>query len=99
MVDLQSVLDTFEGDTTPAHDSTKLQRIQQLYIIVHKYFMQKAGNYDLPYEIAQEDLDYLFSKEVNGAGGAQNKSDLGNSFTKEGNHQFSNKKDGRKDFI
>lgn len=52
-VDLQSVLDTFETDNTPAADVAKLQRLQKLYLLVHKYFMQKAGNYDYPYEIAQ----------------------------------------------
>lgn len=100
-VDLMSVLDTFEGDTTPAHDVNKLQRLQALYIVVHKYFMQKAGNYDLPYEIAQnDDAEFLFNKEVHGAQAAVNKSQIGNSFLKESVvNQVSTKRDGRKDFI
>ena len=50
--DILSILNTFENDTKPSDDVSKLNRIQQLYTVVHKCFMQKAGNYDLPYELA-----------------------------------------------
>jgi hypothetical protein len=44
--DIESILNTFEADSKPADDVAKLVRIQQLYQVVHKCFMQKAGNYD-----------------------------------------------------
>lgn len=37
--------------------------------------MQKAGNYDLPYEISQEHGDFLFSKEVNAGQAELNRSE------------------------
>lgn len=97
-VDLQSVLDTFETDNSPAADVAKLQRLQKVYLLVHKYFMQKAGNYDLPFEIAQQDGDngFLFNNEVKNAPGNRSV-ELGNSFIRD--NQVSAKKDGRKDFV
>lgn len=80
------MLDTFETDNSPAADVAKLQRIQKLYLLVHKNFMQKAGNWDLPFEIAQQDGEngYLFNNEVKNAPG--NRSiELGASFLKENN--------------
>jgi len=97
-VDLQSVLDTFETDNSPAADVAKLQRIQKLYLFVHKNFMQKAGNWDLPFEIAQQDGEsgFLFINEIKSAPG--NRSiELNASFIKD--NQLTGKKDGRKDII
>ena len=62
--DLKAILDGFENDKSPADDNARLQAIQQLYSVIHKYFMQKAGNYDLPYDIAVDEEDFLFNKEV-----------------------------------
>lgn len=86
--DVAAILNTFESDTKPADDVAKLTRIQTLYTVVHKYFMQKAGNYDLPYELAQDDKDYLFSKEVRAAEGV-NRSQL----------EADKKATARKDFV
>jgi hypothetical protein len=102
-VDLQSALDTFETDNSPAADVAKLQRIQKLYLLVHKYFMQKAGNYDYPFEIAQQDgaSGYLFSEDVKKVPGG---ADIDSVIIKEGaiaqkGANLSAKKDGRKDFL
>ena len=64
VADLRRILDTFEQDQRPGDDNAKLADLQKLFAVVHKYFMQKAGNYDLPFEIAQEEGDVLFTREV-----------------------------------
>lgn len=87
--DVSVILNTFESDTKPVDDVAKLRKIQTLYTVVHKYFMQKAGNYDLPFELAQDDKDYLFSKEANvNSGDKQNRAS-----------GQEDKKTGRKDFV
>jgi hypothetical protein len=61
---LARTLDGFDSDTKPADDTSRLAQLQKLYLVIHKYFMGKAGNYEIPYEIAQDSLDFLFSEEV-----------------------------------
>jgi len=47
-------LNTFEADKKPADDVAKLARIQQLYSVLHKVFMQKAGDYEIPFDLAAD---------------------------------------------
>ncbi len=62
--------------------------------------MQKAGNYDLPYEIAQEDDDFLFAKEVNAVQSLQNKSEAAGFKSSFMQNDIPTKRgDARKDFI
>jgi START domain len=63
--EIEHLLNNFNGANSPAQDNRLLGELQDLYGQVHKYFMQKAGNYDLPYDLSQGDEgDYLFSKQV-----------------------------------
>ena len=61
---LRSILENFEHDSSPQEDTDRLVQLQGLYIVLHKYFMGKAGNYDEPFELAQDALDFLFTQEV-----------------------------------
>lgn len=62
--ELQRIMNSFEKDEKPADDQQRLAQLQELYKRVHRYFMQKAGNYEVPEELAQADDDFLFKKEV-----------------------------------
>ena len=63
VAELQKIFDTFESDTKGADDTAKLNRLQQVYFIIHEHFAEKAGNRGFIYELAEYENEYLFKKE------------------------------------
>lgn len=52
------------NDVSSSTINRRLPQLQRLYMILHKYFMQQSGNFDSPRELAQDEGDYLFNKEI-----------------------------------
>ncbi len=97
---LRKLLDSFDADQSPAQDTAKLQKLQQIYAIVHEHFAEKAGNRGIIHELAEDENEVLFRKESKAAGNNQfearflNKSkDGGDRQGKYGLKPFPNKRD------
>jgi hypothetical protein len=75
-VELRTLFDSFENDKTPENDAQKLQKLQQVYAIIHEHFAEKAGNRGIIHELAEDENEILFRKESKAAGNAN----LGASF-------------------
>ena len=67
-VELRTLFDSFENDKTPANDAQKLQKLQQVYAIIHEHFAEKAGNRGIIHELAEDENEILFRKESKVAG-------------------------------
>jgi hypothetical protein len=70
IVELRTLFDSFENDRTPANDAQKLQKLQQVYAIIHEHFAEKAGNRGIIHELADDENEILFRKESKVAGNA-----------------------------
>lgn len=67
--DLKAAFDTFEQDKSPSQICQKVQTLQELYLVIHYHFAEKAGNRGIIHELGNDSNEVLFVKESERAGG------------------------------